>query len=388
MPPRLTVVLPLKNRLLFTFRFLWYANKMRLPYRILIADGNVKEAIAQSLENSRHNFPELDIEYVRYPDDVDYSWFFTKMADVMRRVRTPYAMMADNDDFLGFSGIESALDFLDSNADYVCARGRSLSFSVYRQTGNSRGAICGTFNRISVDRDSKEGTAPTATDRLRQVAVSHALYNSVYRTPSLVRIWQEVAEINFSDLMLHEDFHALRTLTFGKVKTNKKAITYYSQAGTGISATYTATYDWAAHLLRSRFTSDAHAVIKRISLAAAQADGVDAGGVTQEVRGILESRYRNFLMMHYGPLWQTKCRMRAKWPRLVKYLQTRRRYSVSRERSAALSQVRAAGADPESLRRIRGELAAIECALSPRAFATFAAPFLPLVGTDASGEWL
>jgi hypothetical protein len=92
--------------------------------------------------------------------------------------------------------------------------------------------------------------------------------------------------------------------------------------------------------------------------------------------------------MHYGPLWQTKCKMRAKWPRLMNYLQTRRRYSVSRERSAVLSQVKAAGADPESLRRIRGELAAIECTLSPKAFAAVGAPFLPLVRTDASGEWL
>ena len=379
--------MPLKNRLLFTFRFLWYANKMRLPYRFLNADGNVKEAFAQRLENS-HDFPELDIEYVRYPDDVNYSRFFTKMADVMRRVRTPYAMMADNDDFLGFSGIESALDFLDRNADYVCARGRSVTFSVYRGAGNSRGPICGNFNRISVDRDVKEGTAPTATGRLRQGTLSHALYNAIYRTPTLVSIWQEVAEINFSDLMLHEDFHALRALTFGKAKTNKKAITYYSQAGTGISATYMATHDWVAHLLRSRFTSDAHAVIKRISFAAAQADGADAAAVTEEVRDILESRYRHFLLMHYGPLWQTKCRMRAKWPRLANYLQTRRRYSVSRERSAVLSQVKAAGADPESLRRICGELAAIECTLSPKAFAVFAAPFLPLVRTDASGEWL
>jgi hypothetical protein len=47
MAPRLTIVMPLKGRHLFTFRFLWHANRMRLPYRFLIADGQVNEAVAQ-----------------------------------------------------------------------------------------------------------------------------------------------------------------------------------------------------------------------------------------------------------------------------------------------------------------------------------------------------
>jgi hypothetical protein len=99
MTPRLTIVMPLKGRHLFTFRFLWHANQMRLPYRFLLADGHVNEAVARRLEDGQKLFSELDIEYVRYPDDVDYSRLYAKMADVSQRVRTPYAMIADNDDF-------------------------------------------------------------------------------------------------------------------------------------------------------------------------------------------------------------------------------------------------------------------------------------------------
>src|SRR5208283_4041519 len=119
--------------------FLWYANEARLPYRFLIADGQVNDSIARHLENGRETFPHLDIEYVRYPDDANYSRFFAKMSDAMSRVRTPYTMLADNDDFLGIDGIEQALDFLEANADYVCACGRVAGFTVYSQLGNPNG---------------------------------------------------------------------------------------------------------------------------------------------------------------------------------------------------------------------------------------------------------
>lgn len=131
--PRLTIVLPLKGRHLFTLRFLWYANKARLPHRILIADGQVHEAVARHLENSRETFPNLDVEYVRYPNDTGYRQFFAKMSDVVRRVRTPYAMLADNDDFLGSYGIERALDFLDAESGiYLRPRQAHRLFRVFR----------------------------------------------------------------------------------------------------------------------------------------------------------------------------------------------------------------------------------------------------------------
>ena len=70
--PRLTIVMPLKGRRLFTFRFLRYADALRMPYRFIVADGQVNEAAARHLENSRETFPNLDIEYIRYPDDTGF----------------------------------------------------------------------------------------------------------------------------------------------------------------------------------------------------------------------------------------------------------------------------------------------------------------------------
>jgi len=376
MTPRLTIVMPLKGRHLFTFRFLWHANKMRLPYRFLIADGQVNAAVARRLENSREEFPELDIEYVRYPDDTGYSRYFAKMFDAMQRVRTPYVMHADNDDFLGFDGIESALDFLDANTDYVCARGRIVNFSVYSGLGGSHGGVFGKFNRLYMHGDFEDATALTATERLRQGGLRAALYYGIYRTAAPVRIWREVVEIDFSDLMLHENFYVLRALTLGRVHTNKDTISYYSQSGTGIS--YQPSRDWVRHLLHSRFTTDAHAAVERISLAAAAADGADASAIDEEVRTILEPHYRHFLTVNYGFPAQIKRAMHEKWPRLVNYIRSRPRFSAARERAGVLSQMKDAGTSQERLQRIRGELAVMESALSPETFAAFTAPFLSM----------
>jgi glycosyltransferase domain-containing protein len=385
MAPRLTIVLPLRGRHLFTFRFLWHANKCRLPYHFLIADGKVNEAVACRLENSRKDFPELDIEYVRYPDDINYSRFFTKMADVMQRVRTPYAMLADNDDFLGLDGIEGSLDFLDQNPNYICARGHALNFSV-RTPSFAYGRICGKFNRFYMHKEDKTVTASTVTERLRQGGLCHAVYNAVYRTAAPIRIWREIAEMDLTDLMLYEDFFALRTLTLGKIHTHRDTISYYSQAATSI--THEPLRDWASHLLRSRFTSDVHALIKRIACAAAETDHVDVGSIAENVRTTLEHYYGNFLSTNYGLASQIKRRIRARWPRLVNVVQNRPRFSVKRERAAVFSRLRSAGASRQRIDVIRGEIANIQSALSSHAFADFASPFLSIAQGDSSREWV
>lgn len=378
--------MPLKGRRLFTFRFLWHANKLQLPYRFLIADGQVNEAVARRLENSREAFPNLDIEYVRYPDDIDYSRYFAKMSDVMQRVRTPYVMHADNDDFLGFNGIEKALDFLDAHADYVCARGHQVTFSVYSGIGASPGSISGKFNRLYCDNDSTDMDTPSAAERLRQGGLCHRLYYAIYRSVALARIWQDIVEIDFSDLMLHEDFFALRVLTLGKARINTETISYYGQAGTGIS--YQPLRDWVSHLLRSRFTSDAHAAIELIASAAAQDDGASANAIAEDVRTILIGRYRSFLMGNYGVSVRIKRTIREKWPRLALCLQTRPRFSAGRERAAILSQLKQAGASAGDLRCVLNELAGIESALSAEALAEYAGPLLPLAHAEGGREWL
>jgi hypothetical protein len=295
-------------------------------------------------------------------------------------------MHADNDDFLGFNGIERALDFLDEHPDYVCARGHQVTFSVFSRIGGSPGSIAGRFNRLYWDDDFADVNAPSATERLRQGGLCHRMYYAIHRSAALARIWREIVEIDFSDLMLHEDFFALRVLTLGKVHANPETISYYSQAGTGIS--YQPLRDWASHLLRSRFTSDAHAAIDRIAAATAEADCTNGGAIAEHVRTILTDRYRNFLMGNYGLPARVKRAMRQKWSRLATCLQTRPRFSTSRERAAILSKLKEAGAQPGELQSVVVELAEIKRALLPETLVEYSGPFLPMAHGGGAPEWI
>ncbi len=382
MTPRLTIVLPLKGRYLFTLRFLWHANKARLPYRFLIADGQVHPKLADLLERSRQIFPELVIDYVRYPDDVNFAHYFAKMSDALNRVRTPYAMLADNDDFLAFSGIERSLDFLEVNPDYVCCGGGLAGFSVYSGLCGAENGLVGQLNRYAyrythLDR-SEDFSSSSAVERLRKGSRNWWSYYAVYRTDALKTICREIVDINFSDLHLHEFFCAMRTLTLGKARSDATTIAYLRQYGTSLGSSFEK--DWVHHLLRSRFTSDFTTMVERISAAAAATDKVDAGPIAETLRTICETWLREFLKIYYGPVQSLKQLLRDHTPGFFAWLKNRRRYFVNRERAAIFSSLAADGASPLYLPTFDYELKLIEDVLTGREFAAFVRPYVQVLG--------
>lgn len=375
MPPRLTVVLPLKGRHLFTLRFLWHANRMRAPYRILIADGEVHPIIARVLENSREVFPELDIEYVRYPDDVNFSRFFAKMADALTRVRTPYAMLADNDDFLGFAGIERSLDFLESHADHVASAGRIAGFSVYSGLNNPNGGLVGRLNRLCMYFDAEDIDSSSVAERLRQGALRLWVYYAVCRTEALAAICRETSEIDFTDLLLHESFHIMRALSLGKIHADHTTVSYFRQYGT--SSIAASSRDWVPSLLRGRFSENVKALTKCLAAATAAADSCkDVPEIDEFIIATLEGRFRQFVQANYGSTQEIKKLARKQAPKAVAWLQNRPRFLIGRERTAFGLQLKRAGASQQDLESFRAELAIIEDALSGEAFYDFVEPYL------------
>ena len=372
MSSRLTVLLPLKGRALFTLRFLWHANACRLPYRFLIADGQVRPAVQQLFSRSGEAFPDLDIEYIAYPDDTDFSRYYAKMHDALTRVQTPYVMLADNDDFLVASGIERSLDFLDQNADYVSCGGGIAGFSVYGEQGD-HADVTGPLNRLAFryeaeDRSQDLGFA-SVTERLLAGSQYSWGYYAVYRATVLTDIWREVVDINFSDLMLLEWFCGLRTLTFGKARSDGSSIAYMRQYWTSLRSSFSK--DWVHHLLRSRFSSDFEAMMKRLSELAAHADGADVAEVDGLLRETFDAWYRKFLRHNYGPSGMLRGFMRERVPALLLWLKQRRRYSVGFERRILFQRLASHGASRECLDLFQRELFGIEAALTGNEFRRF-----------------
>ena len=119
----LTILLTLKDRAKFTFRWMSYANGVGFPFKVLIADGGEDETIPNMLSD-RSKFPNIEYEYIRYPYDRTYANYYSKVADALSRIRTPFVAMADNDDFFVVAGLRKSVEFLATHREYAACGGQ------------------------------------------------------------------------------------------------------------------------------------------------------------------------------------------------------------------------------------------------------------------------
>jgi glycosyltransferase domain-containing protein len=390
MTPCLTIVLPLKGRHQFTLRFLWHANKVRLPYRIVIADGDVHPEIARLLENSHAIFPDLDIEYIRYPDDIDFPTYYAKMADVMQRVRTPYVKIADNDDFLAPAGLEYCVEFLDAHPDYVCCSGGIGGFSVQACSRDSLELVVGPFNKLTYCQAPRDRAidlnSSSTTERLVAGLRNTWNFYAVFRTPALALMWKEVQDIAPTNFTLKERFLAMRALTMGKAKSESGVFSYWRQYWTSLQLHWTTANsatrrDFVYYLLRSRFTEDFTNIVNRVSRIAAERDGGDPIEIAERLRGPLGEWARDVIGLDFGAYATLRRYLRTRAPRFVQWLKTRRRLSVFLERRRFLGKLRADGAAPDYIAKFKRDLAQIEDVLTGCEFRQFLALHRPKLQT-------
>lgn len=228
----LTVVLTIKGRHLHTLRWLWHANRIRLPFHVIVADGEVHPTIDRLISDPT-TFPDLSYEYHRY-EDRSLKDYYAKIADALAKVKTPYVMMSDNDDFLMPFGIGKTLAFLEAAPEYVCAGGGIPGFSLADRSHKIPG-VAGSFGRISYRYISngwyhcRDIDSPLASDRvLEEIRNPLAVHYNVYRTRERKEIADDVVAINPS-LILCEMFGAMRTMTLGKVKSDPSYFIYFRQ---------------------------------------------------------------------------------------------------------------------------------------------------------------
>ena len=215
--PRLTVVLTLKDRAEFTWRWMAYANAVRFPFKVLIADGGRDESVPRILAD-RSRYSAVDYEYVRYPYDASYSDYYAKTADALARVATPYAALGDNDDLFIVGGLAQAADFLDANADYAACGGQCAAFWVTPATEDAPRQYGERIDwKFSNNAHSEASTS--ARERIRNQSLgADDIFYHVLRAPHLVRMFARVRELDPSDLFLVEQLISYLTAIEGKIK--------------------------------------------------------------------------------------------------------------------------------------------------------------------------
>lgn len=374
----LTLILPLKGRPLHTLRFFWHANRQRLSYRVVVADGQVEPGIASRLETPRALFPTLDIDYLRYPDDRTYQHYFDKLAAAVRRVTTPYAMLCDNDDFVVRTGVDACIAYLDAHPGYAGVSGGVAGFALHPDPALPKvaGAIRSLGSLYHDGYLAEDYAAPELSARVRhRFTDGYSLYYSVFRTEFLITVLNDIAVLGLSDLKAVETFFGARVKTLGKCRLDRRSIAYVRQAGTSGGAPDV----WTLDDVRGAGARgpEVQRCLKALARPIAMADGVDVPFVTGFLRELfisqLTAREQDKARAASTPrqVWRDGLRDAAKAVTPRGAIDLRRRVLRRKAHDEIAVSMQAHGATTGDVARVRQEIRAIEATLEGAEFPVF-----------------
>ena len=206
---RLTILLTLKDREKFTFRWLEYVNKICLPFKIIIADGGKTSIIEKALLD-KSTFPNILYEYYKYPFDSDISCFKKKLIDATSKIDSPFMMLTDNDDFIIVNGIIKSLNFMEKNPKYSCAKGRIGFVNVGAKNFKKNQLVYGDNNTYWIPK-SLGVNLNSALERFElflnvysQPEYYSNFYYGINKTSEFVDVVKSTFKSNIEDIFLEE----------------------------------------------------------------------------------------------------------------------------------------------------------------------------------------
>jgi glycosyltransferase domain-containing protein len=239
----LTIILTIKDRSEFTFRWMQYMNDAKCPYKILVADGGADAFVELSL-TEHNNYPNINYDYFRYPFDSDYSYYYKKLYDVIEKVKTPYVLLADNDDFFIFDEFPLYIEFLNNNIDYVSCSGSHAILEIlskYNVILNQTKGDKYVINQYLNKHRSIEHSA--ITDRvcyfLENVDKDNLWmgWYSIHRTKAIKEVFNKIKTHYYSEIVVFEIYFRISLLVLGKCK-EYTGLYYVRQEGTSQLTAY------------------------------------------------------------------------------------------------------------------------------------------------------
>ncbi len=284
----LTILLPLKDRVPFTERWLAYASRAPLPFRILIADGGADDTAGRLAVDWRSR--GLDVDYVRYPFDGSYADYYAKLADALSRVTTPLVVMADNDDLFIPEGLTRAVEFLLANPDHVACGGQCAVFWITGARSSPGGeATYGDAVDCKCTSQFSSDLSDTAEQRLRERCLgANDVFYAVHRTELLRRHFEAVRDCDPRDLFLMEQLVMFLTAIAGKTRQLDTLYIARQQDSPGSSggAHQERFGDWYDRMLVPTWSEDFTRVVDCAAAALARADAIP---LEQARRAVVES---------------------------------------------------------------------------------------------------
>jgi glycosyltransferase domain-containing protein len=285
----LTILLTLKNRSSFTFRWLAYANANSLPFRVLIADGSSDDVSANALRD-HSRYPRLDYHYVRYPYDLSFVEYYAKVTNALDLIQTPFVALADNDDFPVVSGLRRSVEFLQSHPDYSACRGKVGALRIHESNGDRD--LSGVYgDEIVFFPDVYENCSlddQTAGERLRLHFQKYGpTWYEVHHTAQLREAFGVLREQSISDLYLAELLISGLTVVAGKVR--RESYPYLIRQTHTPDSGYARKHDLMDRMLLETWSADFKKFVAAMAHALTSAEGMPVAEAEESVKEIYRS---------------------------------------------------------------------------------------------------
>ena len=210
----LTIVLVIKDRPQFTFRWMAYANSIHFPFKVLVADGGKDLSVTDKLLNSG-DYPNLDYEYIRYPYDETYTEFYVKVADALSRVETEFVALGDDDDFFIVQGLLSSIEFLKWNPEYSACRGRVAPMRIIPDENSAYGNDVRFYMCSNVPSIESLIATERVSNHFSPYDITHY---DVHRTEDITEFYIKLRDLDLKDIILAELLTSCLAVARGKVK--------------------------------------------------------------------------------------------------------------------------------------------------------------------------
>ncbi len=203
-----TIVLLLKDRQKFTYRWLDFLDYSEYRGRILISDGSVHALDTDTLKKFSSN-----IAYSYFGEDKSVGKYLEKIILTLDNVQTKYVMLAANDDFIFFNTIHSLHRILEEKHNYVSAMGLVLDFGLTTQESQAKelSYIHAHQAQIGLEDETVEKRL------LRQIEFPSAGWHSLVRTEILREVYKLVLDSGIENYELTVYLADLLVCCFGKV---------------------------------------------------------------------------------------------------------------------------------------------------------------------------
>lgn len=209
----LSIVLVIKDRIEYSYRFLKCLNEQKCPFTILVADGGSTEQVYRHIKFG--NFPNLNIMYKKYPYDATLDMYHEKVADIVSYIETPLSIMMDDDDFIFINGIKRSIDFLRNNKHFSSCRG--LVKNVYVHGG--------AFGQLQIVNDlyyKEDVIGNTALERIRQQnKLFHGQWHNVEWSINQKLTWIFAGICKPTNMRFTEQLISYLNMVFGSNKRDK-----------------------------------------------------------------------------------------------------------------------------------------------------------------------